>query len=240
MSLAQQIMNMNIKPHLPDVTLVTVTSIDMDKAHAALLHCSQLVEFGDIRMICSAMPTVPDRRVKYILIPPFDVYGYSGFMLTRLHEFIDTSHCLVIQADGFIINPGLWKANFLKYDYIGAPWPKRLVMTFPELPSQDIDLDKNFVGNGGFSLRSKKLLNVTSRLNLSTLNFPTQSEDLIIGHYLFDDMRAAGIRFAPSKLAADFSIESFVPNAPLFGSTFGFHGKPWLPYARRLYPWLPI
>ena len=31
---------------------------------------------------------------------------------------------MVQDIDGHIVNPHLWTNEFLKYDYIGAPWPK--------------------------------------------------------------------------------------------------------------------
>jgi hypothetical protein len=56
------------------------------------------------------------------------------------------------------------------------------------------------------------------------------SEDLLLCHFLYEDMRRAGIRFASPELAAYFSIES---PAATFGQSFGFHGKHWLPLAQQ-------
>src|ERR1700722_12124880 len=53
-----------------------------------------------------------------------------------------TSHCLTIQYDGFVLDSDMWRAEFLDYDYIGAPWPHRGYA----------------VGNGGFSLRSVEMM----------------------------------------------------------------------------------
>ena len=54
---------------------------------------------------------------------------------------------LIIQHDGFILNHKAWDNEFLNYDYIGAPvyWMGNKLIE---------------VGNGGFSLRSKKLLKI--------------------------------------------------------------------------------
>jgi len=62
-------------------------------------------------------------------------------MLTRAYEFIDTEFCLVVQRDGFILNPGKWDNEWLRLDYI-AP----LFMQY------------DIVGSGGFSLRSKRMM----------------------------------------------------------------------------------
>lgn len=154
-------------------------------------------------------------------------------MIEALNAYVETSHCLVVQADGFVLDPARWRHQFLEYDYIGAPWPEYVSITGPGI--WRLRLDKNPVGNGGFSLRSKKLLEVTSRLQFDRLDFPIKSKDLLICHYLYDDMRAAGIRFAPPEIAALFSIES---RQGLYGqsfdSVFGFHGAHWLEQARSL------
>lgn len=66
-------------------------------------------------------------------------------MIKELNKYIETSYVLIIQYDGFILNPDAWTDEFLEYDYIGAPWWYT---------------DDCNVGNGGFSLRSKKLLEI--------------------------------------------------------------------------------
>jgi hypothetical protein len=35
----------------------------------------------------------------------------------------DTEFAILVHEDGFIVNPECWSDEFLKYDYIGAPWP---------------------------------------------------------------------------------------------------------------------
>ena len=66
-------------------------------------------------------------------------------MLKELGAHIQTDYALVVQWDGFVIDGNAWADEFWNYDYIGARWPH---VAGPYR-----------VGNGGFSLRSKKLLN---------------------------------------------------------------------------------
>ena len=66
-----------------------------------------------------------------------------------MKRYINTKFCLVTQWDGWVINSQKWNSEFLNYDYIGAIWP---------------DYSSNQIGNGGFSLRSKKLLRSTRDL----------------------------------------------------------------------------
>ena len=127
-----------------------------------------------------------------------------------------------MQADSFVVNSNLWDEDFLKYDYIGAPWSNEIKVN----SNITLDLKENNVGNGGFSLRSHKLTKITSKLNYDKLKFPLKGEDVIICHYLYKEMLNSGIRFAPSKLAAKFSMENV---NHLYGqdvnTVFGFHGK---------------
>ena len=127
-----------------------------------------------------------------------------------------------MQSDSFVVNSQLWKNEFLEFDYIGAPWSKKVEVN----PNLILNVEKNPVGNGGFSLRSRKLVTTTSKINYDSLNFPLMSEDIIICHYLYQEMIDKGIRFAPAELAAKFSMENI---NHLYGqdvnSVFGFHGK---------------
>jgi hypothetical protein len=56
---------------------------------------------------------------------------------------------LVAQWDGFVWQHRMWDPAFLDYDYIGAPWPAHL--------TRGEQHRNHRVGNGGFSLRSRKL-----------------------------------------------------------------------------------
>lgn len=164
-----------------------------------------------------------DPKIQMVKIRPLDFVGYSRFILANLADHVATPYCLVIQADGFVLNANKWNPSFLEYDYIGAPWPLNLKLQPGDIP---LDLSVNSVGNGGFSLRSKKLLLETQKINHSDLVFPTISEDLIICHFLLEKMSEAGIRFPTPELAAQFSVES---HDAAYGqspkTSFGFHGK---------------
>jgi hypothetical protein len=216
---------MHGKLKLTDVTLFTATSVEIEATHAALVHSMQGIAFGAVKMLSPTPPTTLDPRVEYHRTPAIDLFGYSRLILEGLNGHIQTDHCLIVQADGFVIDPARWEDEFLAYDYIGAPWPESV----PTRGTLRFQFGKNRVGNGGFSLRSKKLLETTARLRFDDLDFPLKSEDVLICHYLYDDMQAAGIRFAPPELAARFSIES--PEGlygQSFDTVFGFHGKNWL------------
>jgi hypothetical protein len=140
--------------------------------------------------------------VEYVQAPPITTTkDYSNFLLTGLRQFVCSTHVLVIQWDSFIIHPELWADDFLKYDYIGAVWPHH-----PETP----------VGNGGFSLRSTKLLDA-----LASPEIPKRHpEDFCI---CIDNkerlVKEFDIRFAPTELAEKFAVERST-----WHPAFGFHG----------------
>jgi hypothetical protein len=123
---------------------------------------------------------------------------------------------LVFQWDGYPLNPHLWTDEFLQYDYIGAPWPTHHVST---------SMGGKQVGNGGFSLRSRKLYDALLKHPISMAN-----EDLHICCTLRADLEAAGIKFAPLEVARRFAIEIPLDENHKLTNTFGFHGghKSWV------------
>jgi hypothetical protein len=115
----------------------------------------------------------------------------------------------------------MWDDEFLNYDYIGAPWP---------LPQDDFsfrDPQGNIqrVGNGGFSLRSKKLLKLASTLNLEWKPyFGFYHEDGFFTCHNRALYELKGCVYAPIEVASRFSQELYIPeNEGII--PFGFHGK---------------
>mgnify|MGYP001170382941 FL=1 len=215
---------MKKKLKLPDVSLLAIAhKKDVDQTQISMKISSENIAFGAIKLLTSAQPKIKYPDIEYVPIKPMmNLDEYSKSMIEDLHKYFETTYCLVIQADSFVVNHKLWKDEFLKYDYIGAPWSNELIIN----ENLVLDVKKNPVGNGGFSLRSRKLVQATAKIDYESLKFPLKSEDVVICHYLYDKMIQEGIKFAPSKLAAQFSMEN-INN--LYGqnldSVFGFHGK---------------
>ena len=214
---------MKTKLKLPNVTLLAATSSEMDEAQVSMRISLQNIEFGAAKLLCTTAPKQKYPDIEYVSIPPLNsVDDYNEIIFQDLHKYFETSHCLIVQSDSFVVNSNLWKEEFLDFDYIGAPWSNKVQVNSDVV----LNMEKNCVGNGGFSLRSRKLVDITSKINYENLKFPIKWEDVIICHYLYKEMLNNGIRFAPPELAAQFSME----NANhLYGqdvnSVFGFHGK---------------
>ncbi len=224
---------MKKKLKLSDVTLLAVTSNEMDEAQISMRISLHNIEFAKSRLLCSSLPKKKYPDIEYVPIEPLkSVDMYNQLIFQDLHKYFETSHCLIVQADSFVINSDLWKDEFLKYDYIGGPWHNKIEVK----PDLILNLEKNPVGNGGFSLRSRKLVETTSKIDFQSLNFPMKAEDVVICHYLYQKMIDNGIRFAPPKLAAQFSMENV---DHLYGqnvnSVFGFHGKHMRDYFLKKY-----
>ncbi len=218
---------MKKKLSIPNVTLIATTSVDINETQLSLRVSAHNINFGKIKLLSSSQPKEKYPDIEYVKIPDIDFDGYNKFIIQDLHKYFNTSHCLIVQADSFVVNSNLWKEDFLKYDYIGAPWPDIMrVKNTSQNKELVLDLKKNPVGNGGFSLRSHKLTKVTSKINYDSLKFPLKSEDIIICNYLYEKMIEQGIHFAPAEIAAKFSMENV---DHLYGqdvnSVFGFHGK---------------
>jgi hypothetical protein len=188
---------------LPTVTLCAVTSVNVRATVAALRACLDQVDFADCLLLTDAVAGTTGAGIRTIPIAPLrSARAYSEFMLRDLADHIATPHCLVVQWDGFVLDAARWSADFLSWDYIGAPWPQFA--------------DGNLVGNGGFSLRSRKLLEACRDPQFVICH----PEDISICRVNRPLLERHGIRFADPATAARFAFERSSPERP----TFGFHG----------------
>lgn len=198
---------------LPQVTLVSASSIYIEETITALIKSSEEINFYDCILLSDELPNNLPKKISFHKINKISSSEeYSRFCLFELTKYIKTEYVLIVQYDGYVLRPSKWQDTFLKYDYIGAPWPSGL-----------FDGSHLRVGNGGFSLRSKKLLDSMTVLNLPFTDNGTghYSEDLQICVFYRTVLENSGIKFAPPKIAAEFSHELWVPehcNQP-----FGFH-----------------
>jgi hypothetical protein len=190
------------------ITLVTQETMYHRLAGRALNNALQNMDVQDI-LIFSDQQILPGAR--HVPVQHFpSVHAYSEFMLRGMAEHVATDHILFVQWDTMICDKTLWTDEFLKYDYIGAPWPWS-----PQ--------GKN-IGNGGFSLRSRRLLTaLLDPVIALDANIPSAvNEDQCIGDHYREYLESQHqIKFPSTVLAAQFSYE-LGPKTP----SFGCHG-PW-------------
>lgn len=158
----------------------------------------EFVFFHNIPIDLKKYPKFKNARLVNFEIENFK--NYSKFIIKDLHKHYTTKHCLIFQYDGFPINIDGWDNSFLDYDYIGAKW------WYPE---------RN-VGNGGFSLRSRKLSEAAAELIPGGECHP---EDEAICRNYGKNLKALGFKFAPDEVADKFSVEY----ASSYKNQFGFH-----------------
>lgn len=187
---------------LESVTLLCLDTRNPDLAVLAMQKCMARLRFADAVLLTHKEFQVNDPRIKVTVVEKLrGIDDYSRFMVKDIGKHFSTSHVLVVQWDGFVVNPDSWEDGFLSYDYVGAPWSDR----------------RHAVGNGGFSLRSRKLVEALQDPRITEL---CPEDYAICDHYHDLLVSEHGIRFPPLAVASRFSCEMIEPQQP----TFGVHG----------------
>lgn len=189
------------------ITLFCLSTDNPIQSIKVMKHCYSVFPYFDEIKLLSSYSGKED-KIEIVEVANVKSYkDYNTFMVESLDSHIDTDFCLIVQADGYILNPQAWDDNFLNYDYIGAPWPPF----------------NNLCGNGGFSLRSKRIITLASKLKNPT----GQAEDVVYCRRERDYFTSKGMIFSDPVTGARFSHESGgtrVVNTGL-NFSFGFHGK---------------
>lgn len=156
------------------------------------------------------------------VIRPLSYKEYSDFCVREVSDYFDTSHAIIFQEDGFILDMKFWTDEFLNYDYIGAPWP--LTWNETEFP---ITNETN-IGNSGFSLRSKAMAEKVREI-VDPYMYSLPLEDVLICRKHRKELESFGFKWPETKLAAQFSVEHPIPENGFnqhdknFVNSFGFH-----------------
>lgn len=209
-------------PRLGNTTLLAYFFWDDERIDTQFyaIECSYLCAFYRFGLLPSVLVTNRATRliekfcetygVKLDLEPQLSGGGIRGMSydcIKNLHRRFDTDYVLIIQTDGVPVNGGL--DRFIgRYDYVGAPfgfhtsWRRRLPYA------------KYRVGNGGFSLRSKKICERAALLYgryfpLIPYNW-FMVEDIFYSctlRCLFPAYRAE-FAFPEPEIAGTFSVES--------------------------------
>jgi hypothetical protein len=208
---------------LPTVDLVITEGVEAQNIVKATLKTCQGLEFRRVILFAPACPKEIEHLVTEFHVKHWNYVAWNEFMLLELSSFIPDGHVLNIHRDGYVLNPHAWQSKFLDYDYIGAPWDYDYGVT---------------VGNGGFSLRSKKFLDHCTGYThyKSQPSNAWSAEDhfmfRINGQLVID----AGLKIAPPELAAQFSKEGNRKYGYIWNGQFGFHGDAWTETAEASLP----
>jgi hypothetical protein len=240
-------MNTGSKLQLPDVAAYTFCwgTEHVEKSLRAMLIGMDQVDFKRAVLITDSSKTDLD-QFKYVLmtnrIEVCDMSvdlnenllnddtnreGFRDSFLTQVKKYMTDDFCLNFQHDSTIIDTGQWSDRFLEYDYIGAPWPISIIQSSDMVNGRIKNLPTQ-VGNGGFSLRSRKFVEESVGLESHHKN-----EDLNTCIFNYWHLKTKGVELADNVLAGQFSSEHPVPEIGkyfdrsllfTYGS-FGFHGE---------------
>jgi hypothetical protein len=227
----------------PSLSISCIETRDVSKAVRAVERTVQCIRADCLYWLSnSPYPNpLPGTEIVNIMIPGFTNFyeDINQICLRLMPRVVTTDFNLTVQPDGFAINPQAWDDRFWEYDYIGAPWPW-MWGGGPYWPGP-------IVGNGGFSLRSRRLYRALQdlgikwrladwssdqRINRREYYIPSGAgekhlvEDILICLWYRDQLeKEFGIRFCPPELANKFSVETVSPFTQYWlGSSFGFHG----------------
>jgi hypothetical protein len=252
----------NIPARMPDfrsITVVCVTGLqDARGAAVSVALCSRQMPGAATLLMSPEVPEGMSPTIRHRVIAPLNYHEYSWFILFALWRFIETDYVLIVQDDGWILDIANWRDEFFDYDYIGAPihlgrvdtpqgimWMRRFAWCEHLGKPDSIVMP---VLNGGFSLRSRRMLRAlvdhpqvrvevpppgvieTAPIRMSWFN-DAVNEDVQLTAALRPQLEQLGFRYAPLDVCTRFAYEDAGPfhagvNAK---QIFGLHG-----WCRRL------
>lgn len=223
----------------PLVSLSAIDTRDYWPTVYALQRTLKTLDHVNITKIywCSDIPfpIKLDIPTQWIRIPKITAqtwnYICSKCCLKLLPEHVTEDFNIIVHDDGYAVNKSAWTNEFFNIDYIGAIVP-------PNCGWHNSHV--NQVGNGGFSMRSKKLYQAIAELDPTiereeyhkdplladtALFREWLPEDLLLSVLYYEKLtKDYGIQFASIELADQWSIELNF-NSPWLGKSLGFHGK---------------
>jgi hypothetical protein len=206
---------------LPNVTLLSATSIKLPETIKALAISCTGIKFGRVLLLTSEKIAAND-SFEVARVPAMrSTEDYSKLLINDLHRYVETPYVLIVQWDGFVLNPHAWDDEFYRYDYIGSPWPKG----FHVGDAWNHPTGGPYrVGNGGFSFRSRECLKACSQLAAEGRYTRFDPEDMATCIDMALPLAERGIKIAPVEVAARFSFENWYNGSRKWNGQFGFHG----------------
>lgn len=197
--------------NLNNTTLIIVDTKQPHMAVKSLEKTCEKIKFKKVILFSDHKPFNFNNKFEFVEIEKINnLIEYSKFVVNKLPDYIDTEYCFTVHHDGFVVNPDKWDNDFLNYDWIGAPWKKDAHFLY----------NGERVGNGGVSIRSKKLMDIAKKYECDN------HEDSFICCNLRQILLDNGVKFAPLELAAKFSLECGSDDLNVtMSDVLAFHGK---------------
>lgn len=179
---------------LPDVTLIAIDCAAHSLTFRAIEDTLRQLEPANAIIWSDRAEAVPS-GAKWVRCEPLRSLREVAIVLWwYVPRLVTTTHFLLVQWDGWVLDAGRWSPEFLEYDYVGAPWWFN---------------DGLNVGNGGFSLRSVRLGRYLAA-NRHVFPILGEPEDSLCRRYR-PALERRGFRWAPDPLAARFAFERTTP-----------------------------
>ena len=197
------------KLKLPEVTLVMIETREHVLARMAIADCLRVAEFGDVLILTDKHEKFDglDCAARFSYVPDWpNKLGWSRSWWYDVPPLLQTEMTLNVQWDSWIIDPEMWRDEFLEYSYCGSPWWY---------------VDGKNVGNGGFSLISSRLKRYVADRRDKYPCDTAVDDDLLCRKYR-PQLEEAGFVWAPEAVAHDFAFECCRPSPT--SKHFGFHG----------------
>jgi hypothetical protein len=183
-----------------------------------------MIDFGAVKHLTSSPPSIPCVG-EYVEVPISSWDEGQRMQAYKLYNYFDTEYMMHVETDGFPRNPNLWNPEWLKFDYIGAPWTKENGHGFR-------------VGNAGCSIQSKKLRKILWdnreeyekwhpwQCNFGSGNILPSDQWICQSQQLQRVYKEHSIKFADLPSAIKFSYEFPIPEFPSWNpeNSFAFHG----------------
>lgn len=205
---------------LQQVTLISLATRDVDATGKALEYSCRGIEFGAVKLVSPYRPfNLPD-YIQWEHVHSFlSINEWNHYVVYNLTDHVDTNYCILVHNDGFIVNPESWNPDFLNYDYCGSPWSLQCAIAIQGGREQPLQR----VGNS-VSIRSKKLLELPSKINLEWKQFNDDSnEDTFLSCHNWKVMQEHDIKIAPLELAFEWGREEDLPEESHVDKPFVFH-----------------
>jgi hypothetical protein len=224
-----------ISTDFSNITLVSVTGLPNAEGAVNALILSKRQMPGARAVLCSpARPASLPADIEHRRIAPLNYHEYSWFMMFALWRVIETEFALIVQDDGWVLDASNWTDEFLEYDYIGpmthtaridsadgVRWTSHYKWSH-ELGKPDQVVMP--VQNGGFCLRSRRMLRVFVDHPELTVEIPRPdvlegepfemkwtndaiNEDVQLTALMRPALEAIGLKFAPVSACLRFGIE---------------------------------
>lgn len=186
----------------------------MRRVKKSLTYMVKYFNFHEIIFISCEDPQI--EGVRFVHTNPLSYFDYNKWCLHSLSDYVSTDFGLLFQDDGYPLNPEMWRDEFMEYDYVGAPLPLDANIMFDPVDR---------IGGGGFTLRSKKLMDYTK-----TIPYPDQygnhnNEDTIIVMEYRHKLKENGMKICPHNIARHFVIQNAIDDDHTVFNTFGYHGR---------------